>query len=196
MLSPSKSKQQRVYEMHEQTAHKRAKSILNYNPAKYPPDIFYIRRNEALKKKYLHPENFQTLVERAEPYPEVSFGFRLFKLDKPLPPVSTYSMKMGAVKKYVRPVVTKHEQLRQKNTHEGKIVREIDKDLKPVENLNVIKYPAEMPKFEKETNDQFNQEFMEEADRENAWYVRPIVESRNTRFRKAQNAMIESLKDQ
>ena len=185
MLSPSKSRHQRVYEMHEQVAHRRAKSILNYNPAKYPPDIFYIRRNEELKKKYLHPENYKTLVQRAEPYPEVSFGFRLFKLDKPLPPVSNYSMQMGAVKKYVRPVVTKHEQLRLKDTHEGKIVREIDTDLKPVSELNMIKYPAEMPKFEKETNEKFNTEFEEEAEKENAWYVRPIVESRNTRFRNA-----------
>ena len=83
---------------------------MNEAKPKFPPDIFYIRRNEMLKKRFLNKEEFENLLEEVDE--KNKFNYSVFKLDKPLPPVSTYSEKFGEVKKYVRPVVTKHELLR------------------------------------------------------------------------------------
>ena len=59
-------------------AKQKALHLLNYKLPQYPPDVFYIRRNPDMVKKYLNPNEYNTLIERAQP--PLKYSYHLFAL--------------------------------------------------------------------------------------------------------------------
>lgn len=40
--------------------------MLNYREPQHPPDVYFIRRNPEMVKKYLDPKEMQTLIQKAK----------------------------------------------------------------------------------------------------------------------------------
>lgn len=51
---------------------------MNYRRPEYPPDIYYIRRDPNLVKRYLNQRDFDELIERTQP--PYKYSYQLFSL--------------------------------------------------------------------------------------------------------------------
>jgi hypothetical protein len=59
MLSPYKHNLQFVHKMSESEARQRALKLLNSSNPQYPPDIYFIRRNQKMLNRYLDEDEMQ-----------------------------------------------------------------------------------------------------------------------------------------
>ena len=64
--------------MHEWTARKRAISLLNESKPEHPPDIYFIRRNERLREKYMDKDEMANLIKNADP--RLKNNYKLFAI--------------------------------------------------------------------------------------------------------------------
>lgn len=59
-------------------ARQKALFRLNYRRPEHPPDVYYIRRDPNLVRRYLDPRDFQELINRAQP--SYKYNYHLFQL--------------------------------------------------------------------------------------------------------------------
>jgi hypothetical protein len=106
--------------MHEWTARKRAISLLNSSMPQHPPDIYFIRRNERLREKYMDQDEMANLIKNADP--RLKNNYRLFAI-KPNENFanSTFESKkksfLNPKDPYLNPLVFKRQHHRVNNTN-------------------------------------------------------------------------------
>jgi len=67
------------YKINKPTKKERAVSLLNYKKPEHPPDIYFIRRNQALLNKFMDDDEMNKLVRDAAP--RYRNNYKLFELD-------------------------------------------------------------------------------------------------------------------